>query len=144
VRRRWLLPRTEWPARGDVHELATLARNFTITDIDGDFYGDVISVSGTSLTVHYGDAFGDLAFEASTLIPALRGEPTFADIDGDASTDVVIPTADGVAAYSSPYQCCRRTRSSSMSATRQMCGDGRRLEGQPFEVFPLDDTHSPS
>ena len=122
-------------------ELATLARSFTITDVDGDFYGDVISVSGTSLTVHYGDAFGDLAFEASTLIPALRGEPTFADIDGDASTDVVIPTADGVAAYSSPYQVLSPHPFILDVGNEQMCGDGRRLEGQPFEVFPLDDTH---
>jgi len=122
-------------------ELATLARDFTITDVDGDLYGDVISVSGTSLTVHYGDAVGDLAFEASTLIPTLRGGPTFADIDGDLTTDVVIPTADGVAAYSSPYQVLSPHPFVLDVGNEQSCGDTRRLEGLPFQVLALDDNY---
>jgi hypothetical protein len=123
-----------------ITERATLAHTFMITDVDRDYYADVVSVSGTSLTVNYGDPVGDLAFQASTLIPSLSGEPTFTDIDGDESTDVVIPTADGVAAYSSPFSVLS-PHPFVLGLDPDSCPLGENLEGMPFHVFPLDDNH---
>jgi len=121
-------------------ELATLAKTFAITDIDRDLYADVISVSGTSLTVNYGDALGGLSFQVSTLIPSVFGEPIFTDIDGDQTTDVVVPTADGIAAYSSPYSVLS-PHSFVLGLDPDVCPLSEKLLGQPFHVFSLDDNH---
>ena len=121
-------------------ERATLAHSFTVTDVDRDFYGDVLSVSGTSLSVNFGDPAGGLALQSSTLIPTLGGEPSFIDIDEDGSTDVVAPTADGIAAYSSRYSVLS-PHSFAIELDQGACPAGEKLEGQPFHVFPLDDNH---
>lgn len=122
-------------------EVPTLAQSFAVTDVDGDLYGDLVSVSRTALTVNFGDATGGLEFSASALIPTLRGEPTFSDINSDATLDVVFPTADGVAAYSSRYQALTPHPFALDLGDPSKCGAGRQLEGQPFHVFRIDQGH---
>ncbi len=64
-----------------------------------DFFGDVIAQSGSSVTVLYGDFAGSLSTFATVQSPIAQGPVTFAKLDADSVPDVLIPTADGLAAF---------------------------------------------
>jgi hypothetical protein len=109
---------------------------FTVTDVDRDYIGDVVTVSDTSLTVNYGDTTGELLIQTSTLIPGARGEPAFTDLDSDGSMDVVIPTTDGLVAYSSPLDVVAPHPFVLDIGNPADCTPA--FAGQPFNVFALD------
>jgi hypothetical protein len=69
---------------------------------DGPF-GDVIAQSSSSVSVLYGDAAGSLATSATLQSPIAQGPVTFAKLDGDAIPDLLVPTADGIAAFTFGY-----------------------------------------
>ncbi|MDB4960348.1 MAG: hypothetical protein JWP01_347 [Myxococcales bacterium] len=110
---------------------------FTVTDVDRDFLNDVVTVSDTSLTVNYGDPTGELLVQTSTLIPGARGEPAFTDLDSDGSMDVVIPTTDGLVAYSSPLDVVAPHPFVLDIGNPADCTP--TFAGAPFNVFALDD-----
>src|SRR5258708_5360104 len=74
------------------------------TDIDDDGFNDVVALTGTSLTVHHGDAAGKLDAVTTTIVPFVQGEPAVTNLDPDKTLDIVIPTPDGLAAYTSPFK----------------------------------------
>ena len=80
------------------------ALGFGVTDINADGFGDVVSLSGTSLTVNFGDASGELATQSSNVVPFLGGAPAVTHLDPDLTLDIVMPTADGLVAFTSRYQ----------------------------------------
>ncbi len=78
--------------------------SYRVTDIDRDGYGDVVSLTSTSLDVAYGDFAATLAAQTSTLTPRALGAPAFTLLDADEAVDLLVPTANGLAGYSSQYQ----------------------------------------
>jgi hypothetical protein len=81
--------------------VAFQADDFRITDVDRDRTPDVVGVSKTSIVVRHGDPAGSLAASTSFVTPAQSGPPAFGDLDGDGTTDVALPTRDGVVAFTS-------------------------------------------
>ena len=77
---------------------------YAVTDVDQDGYGDVVSLASTSLDVGFGDGSADLSRRASTLTPRALGVPAFTHLDPDSTLDLLVPTANGIAGYSSQFQ----------------------------------------
>ncbi len=77
---------------------------YAVTDVDQDGYGDVVSLASTSLDVAFGEGTADLSRRASTLTPRAFGVPAFTHLDADSTLDLLVPTADGIAGYSSQFQ----------------------------------------
>ena len=77
--------------------------DFRITDVDRDGIGDFVGLSSTSLTVRRGDAVAPLQASQSFVTPTQTGVINFGDLDNDGSLDFVIPTPDGLVAYTSRY-----------------------------------------
>lgn len=112
--------------------------SLAVTDIDRDGYGDVIALSATSLTVSFGEASGAIGRQLSTLTPVVRGAPGFARLDDDDSLDVVLPTDDGVLAYSSPYGMLAPHPFPMELQISSSCSD---MLGTPFHVFRASDRY---
>ena len=89
---------------GEVKTIDTVSVNdFRITDVDADGIGDFLGLSSTSLDVRHGDAVGSLQASESFVTPAQTGEVSFGDLDRDGALDFVMPTPDGLVAYTSKY-----------------------------------------
>ncbi len=110
-----------------------------VTDIDADGIGDVVGVSQDNEVVHFGDAAGLLQRELVSIIPQPTGLPTFAKLDDDASTDLLVPAADGLAAMTSPSHIPLPFPFTNNASTRADCvGMAGRV---PRGVVRLDDAH---
>lgn len=121
-------------------EPALNASALAVTDVDQDNINDLVALSGTSLTVNYGDASGELAFQTSTLTPFFQAAPAFGHLDDDDSFDVILPTADGVVAYSSPHGVLSPHSFSIDLATTASDACDKQL-GQSFDVFSVDEQY---
>lgn len=106
---------------------------FGITDIDHDGYGDVIALGGTSFAAHLGDAAGTLARTLDLVTPSLRGAPSVSYLDDDTSLDLILPTADGLLAYTSRYS------TPSPYPFPIVVGDDHPGEPTAIETVALDD-----
>lgn len=73
--------------------------SYRIADTNADGVGDVIAQSGSSVSVLYGDFLGSLSTSATVQSPIAQGPVTFAKLDGDGVPDLLVPTADGIAAF---------------------------------------------
>lgn len=85
--------------------VATIAaiETFAVTRIDDDTVGDVLVQTPTGVQALYGFGDGTLFADAAQLSATPTGPASFADLDGDGRLDVLIPTADGIAAFTSPF-----------------------------------------
>lgn len=106
------------------------ALGFGITDTNHDGYGDVVALGGTSLTAYYGDANATLANQLHLITPELFSAPAVTHLDSDPTLDLVLPTADGLLAYTSPFAV-----PSPYSFPVVVSGSGGPQE---LFVFPLD------
>jgi hypothetical protein len=86
-------------------QLSTSIDTFRATDIDRDGYGDLVVQSATAIRVLFGNADGHPTTSQQVLTPIARGAATYADLDLDSAgkLDVLLPAADGIVAYTSPY-----------------------------------------
>ncbi|MBA3820401.1 MAG: VCBS repeat-containing protein [Deltaproteobacteria bacterium] len=85
-------------------ELGAAVETFRVTDVDDDGIGDILVQSPTALQVFGGSFDGAPQLASSTLTPIARGPASYAYLDEDSdSLDVLLPTADGIAAYTSAY-----------------------------------------
>lgn len=73
-----------------------------VTDVDHDRIGDAVGISVTSIATRAGDTAGQLASERDTLTPGAAGEAAILDLDRDGTSDIMLPTRDGLVAYASP------------------------------------------
>jgi hypothetical protein len=80
------------------------ALGFGITDVNQDGYGDVVSLGGTSLNSYYGDPNATLTNQLHLITPELFSAPAVTHLDSDPTLDLVLPTADGLLAYTSPFE----------------------------------------
>ena len=77
--------------------------DYAVSDVNKDHAGDLVGVTATSLAVKLGgDAMFTTQYEALT--PFGSGDPAFADFDEDGALDVLLPTRDGLAGYTSRYK----------------------------------------
>jgi hypothetical protein len=85
---------------------------YAVSDINWDGAGDVLGLTPTSISVLQGDTTpikpgqnaSPFSTQFSMLTPFGRGDPVFARLDDDARPDVLLPTADGIAGFSTKYQ----------------------------------------
>jgi len=89
--------------RGPTAVLPFTAQGFGVTDTNGDGYGDVLALGGTSMIAYYGDAAGQLATTQTQLMPFMTGAPAVAELDPDATLDLVVPNAGGLLAFTSQH-----------------------------------------
>lgn len=89
----------------DATELSTSITTLRSTDVDQDGYGDVVVQSATAIRVLFGNPDGHPTTSQQVLTPIARGPAFYADLDRDAAgkLDVLLPAADGIVAYTSPY-----------------------------------------
>lgn len=116
--------------------LALNASTFDVTDIDKDGFGDIVALSGTSVEVNHGDAVGRLDKRSSTLTPYMRGPAAFLELDDDPSLDIVVPTNDGLVAFSSAFGVVAPHPFSIDLASGPVCDIGK-----PFYGFSLGDKY---
>jgi hypothetical protein len=76
---------------------------FGVTDINADGIGDAVGLSATQLIARYGDASGQLASVIQAEMPHLLGSPAVLDVNGDGAVDIVLPTRDGLIAYTGAH-----------------------------------------
>ena len=88
--------------RGESAAIPFEVQGFGITDINGDGYGDVVSLGGTSFTTYDGNAAGTLVDRTTLTSPVLQGQPAVTNLDPGPTLDLVLPTVDGLLAYTSP------------------------------------------
>lgn len=86
------------------HAISTAVETFRATDINRDGYDDLLIQSSTAIRVLSGSPEANLSTGSSVLTPIARGQASYADLDGDGRLDVLLPAADGVVAYTSPYE----------------------------------------
>ena len=77
--------------------------DFRLTDVDQDGFDDFVGLSTTSLVIRRGDSAASLLDHQSFVTPTQLGAPAFGDLDGDGVTDFVLPSQDGLVAYTSRY-----------------------------------------
>ena len=131
VRRRSAVSRAGWPVPGDATAISFEELGFGITDTNQDGYGDVVALGGTSLTAYYGDRTRRSRTSSNLITPELFSAPAVTHLDSDPTLDLVLPTADGLLAYTSPFAV-----PSPYSFPIEVVG----RSGGPRElyVFPLD------
>lgn len=101
-----------------------------------DGFGDLLAKSSSAVTVAYGAADGVPATRVSVQAPTSQGPVTFAKLDGDNTLDLLVPTPDGIAAFTfgfgtpSPY-----------TFPQLLEGGGGGMTGQPLMAFSLDDDY---
>lgn len=76
---------------------------FRILDLDLDGIGDVVGLNPTALNVRYGDASGRLVDSYNVVTPQAQGNPQPTSLFSSNVHDVIIPTADGLVAYTAAF-----------------------------------------
>jgi hypothetical protein len=84
-------------------ELTVAVDTLQITDVDRDGIGDLVIQAPTALHVSLGNPDGVARLDSSILTPIARGPASYADLDLDGTADLLLPTSDGIAAYTSPF-----------------------------------------
>ena len=86
-------------------EVVTPLNSYRVTDVNADGVGDILSQSQTAVSVVFGDdtSGAGVLQTSSILTPAALGPATYGDLDADGKLDVLMPTADGIVAYTSPF-----------------------------------------
>ncbi len=91
------------PAGSFVHaaQVRVAVDSYRIANVNvgEDLIGDVIAQSGSSVSVLYGDFAGSLSASSSVQSPVAQGPVTFAKLDEDDIPDLLVPTIDGIAAF---------------------------------------------
>lgn len=119
-----------------VRERTFAGGEFALTYVDDDRLADLISINDTSLSVYYGDVDGALTREYATVTPFARGLPVFAHLDDEDSLDILVPTADGIAGYTSPVDVMS-PHPFAIDLSNQGTNCTKQL-GTPFFVFSID------
>jgi hypothetical protein len=70
-------------------------------DVDRDGIQDLVGLSETALQVRYGDPQGKLTRGTELETPFVTGTSAYGAIDGGSVVEAVVPTPDGLAAYTS-------------------------------------------
>lgn len=76
---------------------------FRVTDVDFDGYGDVVGLNTTALNVRYGDSMGALPDSYNVATPQLMGFPAVGHLEDRHVDDVILPTTDGLVAYTGAF-----------------------------------------
>jgi hypothetical protein len=84
-------------------ELPFPVLGFRISDVDFDGYGDVVGLNATALNMRYGDPTGTLPDSYNVVTPSLQGFPAVSHLAEAHVDDVVLPTADGLVAYTGAF-----------------------------------------
>jgi hypothetical protein len=90
--------------RTEPQGLAFNAPELFVTDVNGDRVGDVIGVGATSLLVDRGILYRGPGPQQVIPTPFVTGVPAITSFDSDQTTDLVLPTAQSIVAYTSPLQ----------------------------------------
>lgn len=90
--------------RSEPQGFAFNAPELFVTDVDGDRVGDVIGVGATSLLVHRGVLFSGPGPQEVIQTPFVTGTPEITHFDHDQTSDLLLPTAQSLIAYTSPLQ----------------------------------------
>lgn len=115
-------------------ELPLAPIDVTITDVDGDDIKDVLALTGTSISVTFGDPSGFLPRQARSFVPPFRGAPAFGNLDDDGHTDVLLSTTDGIVGFSSAHRVIApHPFAIDLGTTTPVSC----LSGQPFGVFAI-------
>ncbi len=85
------------------NQFSQQAIEFRVSDVDRDGVGDLLVQSQTSVTAVTGAADRATAGISSIQTPIAFGPAGFADVDGDGGLDSLLPTADGIAAFTSAF-----------------------------------------
>lgn len=86
-----------------IGEVVMPVNSYRITDVTGDGVGDVLAQSQTAVTVVFGDAAGGSLTSQSILTPSAQGQVSYGDLDTDGRLDALLPTPDGIVAYTSTF-----------------------------------------
>lgn len=84
-------------------ELPFPVLGFRISDVDADGYGDVVGLNATTLNTRYGDPTGTLPESYNVITPQVLGFPAVTHLVSSTIDDVVMPTADGLVAYTGAF-----------------------------------------
>jgi eukaryotic-like serine/threonine-protein kinase len=85
-------------------EVSLPLTSLRVTDANHDGFGDVLAQASTKITVLFSDATASVgATTAETQTPFPQGLAAYADLDGDNSLDALLPTPDGIVAYTTPF-----------------------------------------
>jgi hypothetical protein len=84
-------------------ELPFPVLGFRISDVDFDGYGDVVGLNATALNMRYGDPTGTLPDSYNVVTPSLQGFPAVSHLADAMVDDVVLPTTDGLVAYTGAF-----------------------------------------
>ncbi len=112
--------------------------SYAVTDVDRDGFGDVVVLASTALDVVHGGQAPVLSRRTTTLTPRSFGPPAFTHLDADPTLDLLVPTTNGVAGYSSAF---------GELAPHPVAIDLDQSEtcavelGQAFQVFSLHDQY---
>lgn len=114
-------------------ELSTSVETYRGTDINRDGYGDIIVQSATGIRVLFGNADGHPTTSQQVVTPIARGAAHYADLDLDSAgkLDILLPAADGIVAYTSPFDVLSPFPFPSIVSTAS--------EGRPYYSHAISD-----
>jgi hypothetical protein len=78
------------------------AETYRVTDVNGDGFNELLVQSQTSVTAVF-DASTQAVNAVSIQTPIPRGNAAFARVDADGSLDTLLPTTDGIVAYTTRF-----------------------------------------
>jgi hypothetical protein len=107
---------------------------FRIVDVDFDGYGDVVGLNPTTLATRYGSDNGQLPRSHAMVTPQVLGFPAITSLADPRVADVVLPTVDGLVAY---------TGALGVTSPRQFPLGRLEFLGDrpdPFDAVTVDDT----
>lgn len=86
-----------------VNQIAMPAAGFAISDVDIDGPAELVVQSQTAISAVFAAAEEGFSSQVSIQTPIARGPASFAEIDGDGTLDVLLPTSDGIVAYTNQF-----------------------------------------
>ena len=119
--------------RSEPQSLPFNADELFVADVDADRVGDVIGVGATSLLVHKGVLYSGPGPSEVVGTPFVTGPAAIGHFDAtDGSTDVVLPTAQSLVAYTSPQHAL---------SPDPFALDVSHMNAAPIGVFAIDPLH---